>query len=448
MIALETSTYGVMDTLARQHEYLLVCSALDCVCRERGDWIADVMTWFKSDWIVDKEFQTLFRCLIQMGLSDTPHDEYGVLTALPLERGASLPPVAARLCGLWMDKCNQSAHLRYYAKQVYAEYRRVAVSCELTGLSTAMLDANDPDDVMGDVEDLVRKYAPAAIERSECNEQVIDDLIDELDGKRHVPWFDLGIPSLDQMVGGVPPSSLLTVGARSSGGKSAFLGQVAMKCVLVDQKPVMFFSHEMSQQELYRRWAAWLAEQPYRTGLRKEVGVALLRVKDLVKRGLLNVFAGARTVERIEAEVMAYTASHTVGLIVVDYVQAVTPTKSRSEGREQQVAHIAGSLKRIAMQTGVIVLTGTQLNKDGEEKPRGSTVRESEAILNYSNILLLLHSKHSEADNSEMTVIVEKNRDYRKGSVEVLWRKPIFRIQDRDEPHWGPVESIPLSEFT
>jgi replicative DNA helicase len=224
---------------------------------------------------------------------------------------------------------------------------------------------------------------------------------------------------------------LATVGARTSAGKSVFLGQAALKCAHQDHKPALFFSLEMSQTEMYRRWAANLSQKPYGSHDRREIGSALLRVNQLASDGLLQVFTGPRTVEQIESEAMAYAARQPLGLIAVDYIQAISPTHSRSEGREQQVAHIAAALKRLAMKSGVPVLTASQLNKAGEESPRSSTLRESEAIGNYSNVVILLKSMGDKfASSCEMDLIVDKNRDGSCGIGGAIWCRPIFTIRD------------------
>jgi replicative DNA helicase len=192
----------------------------------------------------------------------------------------------------------------------------------------------------------------------------------------------------------------------------------------------------MSQRELFSRWAAALSRQPLRGGNRRELIGGLARVDKLQRDGLLHVFTGPHTVEQITAAAMAFASRCKLGLIVVDYIQAVVPSKSRGESREQQVAHIAGSLKHLASKTGAPVLTASQQNKDGETNPRGSTLRESEAIFNYSNIVLLLDPQkgNERSDTVSMDIINDKNRDGRKDVVVAMWEKPIYTIRDMDAP--------------
>ena len=118
----------------------------------------------------------------------------------------------------------------------------------------------------------------------------------------------------------------------------------------------------------------------------------------------------------------------------VDYIQAVVPTRSKHDGREQQIAHVAASLKHLASKTGVPILTATQLNKEGEKTPRLSSVRESEAIANYSNIVLLLNPEERNDVAVDMDIIVAKNRDGAKDVATVVWERPLFTIRDLGHP--------------
>jgi hypothetical protein len=83
----------------------------------------------------------------------------------------------------------------------------------------------------------------------------------------------------------------------------------------------------MSQRELFSRWAAALSRQPLRGGNRRELIGGLARVDKLQRDGLLHVFTGPHTVEQITAAAMAFASRSKLGLIVVDYLQAVVTTK-------------------------------------------------------------------------------------------------------------------------
>ncbi len=151
-----------------------------------------------------------------------------------------------------------------------------------------------------------------------------------------------------------------------------------------------------------------------------------------MQNNCVEVFTGSKTVESITATAVRYAATCKVRLIVVDYVQAVTPSGPKSDGREQQVRHIAQSLKALAMKCGVPVVTASQLNKSGESSPQLSSIRESEAITFYSNLVLLLEPESQDGAHTNVNINIAKYRDGAKGVVVCKWDRPIFTMRDLD----------------
>ena len=85
-----------------------------------------------------------------------------------------------------------------------------------------------------------------------------------------------------------------------------------------------------------------------------------------------------------------------IDLIVVDYIQLVTLSNVRDKSREQQVAEVSRTLKKLAKRHNCPVITASQLNDDGK-------VRESRAILQDADVLInVVPNDH---------LLLAKNRD-------------------------------------
>jgi replicative DNA helicase len=333
---------------------------------------------------------------------------------------------------LILECTSQGGHIRYYAKDVYQEYRRQNAAVEIGGAADEMVTTPEPDDVLEQLPQIATRYASLPANRTAENAEVMEAIIAEMEGRHDADRFQFGIGALDSIINGVPPSALVTVGARTSNGKSVFLGQCAIQCAERDRKPALFFSLEMGAAELYKRWASLLSRQPTKGGVRRQFLGGLSHVDELLRADLLHVFTGPRNVEQITADAMSYATRCELGLIAVDYLQAVVPSNTRNEGREQQVAHIASSLKHLASKAGVPVLTASQLNKTGEQSPGLSSIRESEAIANYSNIVLFLDPADQHCTTTQIDIHVAKSRDGAKGVVTAMWERPIYTIRDQD----------------
>lgn len=212
----------------------------------------------------------------------------------------------------------------------------------------------------------------------------------------------LGVPTgffeLDEMTSGLQPAELIIVAGRPSMGKTAFGLNMAEHMAIVDRNPVLFFSLEMSKQQLANRVLCSRARvdaHKLRRGmlssddLRKlqaaadETREAPLFVDDTSSLPVLSLRARARTQFR-KTKFKA---------IFIDYLQLMRGPKS--ESRQVEVAEISRGLKALAKELSVPVIALAQLNRGVEDRggnrPRMSDLRESGAIEQDADVIALLH---------------------------------------------------------
>lgn len=240
------------------------------------------------------------------------------------------------------------------------------------------------------------------------------------------PWPEVN----DMLAGGLHPGRSYLVAGRPGGGKSIACLNIAQEAA-EHGKQALVFSVEMGTVELTGRLLAAGARAEYgeivRRRLSSETNRRVAEYRDSWRGLPLRIVDRAHvSVEFVQA--IARTQKRTVGLdvLVVDYLQLLTPSDSRTV-REQQVAHISRSLKQLSRELGCVVVTAAQLNrgnaKDGR-KPGLSDLRESGSLEQDADVVLMLHQ--SLGDDGEPTgtvdVIVAKNRTGRTGDVELAFR--------------------------
>jgi replicative DNA helicase len=108
----------------------------------------------------------------------------------------------------------------------------------------------------------------------------------------------------------------------------------------------------------------------------------------------------------------------TIGLrlVIVDYLQLMQVAKA--ENRQQAIADLSRNLKLLAKEFGVVVIILCQLNRGPEQrtekKPMVSDLRESGAIEQDADIVVLLHREDAYEKESpragEADLIVGKHR--------------------------------------
>jgi replicative DNA helicase len=140
-----------------------------------------------------------------------------------------------------------------------------------------------------------------------------------------------------------------------------------------------------------------------------------------------------------------------VGLVVVDYLQLLTPD-AKATSREREVAEMSRAFKQLALDCDCPVLLLSQLNRSVEESDRSpqlSDLRESGAIEQDADIVLFLHSKRSFRGLARMPVqaIVAKGRSSGTGAASMIFDKPFSDFVEDDgsagEAYSRPVDDNP-----
>lgn len=236
-------------------------------------------------------------------------------------------------------------------------------------------------------------------------------------------WRELN----ERLNGGLRPGHLVIVGARPSVGKS-FVGVGMARHAASRGETVLFHSLEMSAEELTDRVIAPLAPVTLSTlaagGVSAEeldkLGDTIV-AKDVLSWPLFIDDRSSLTLAGISGRARDLKRKGQLSLIVVDYLQLITPA-DRKASREQQVASFSRGLKLLAKELDVPVVALAQVNRgSGDERPRMSHLRESGAIEADADEILLLHVSDEEDMYGQLEIIVEKNRHGSKGSLRLAF---------------------------
>ncbi len=128
-----------------------------------------------------------------------------------------------------------------------------------------------------------------------------------------------------------------------------------------------------------------------------------------------------------------------LGLIIVDYLQLLSPTDPKVP-REQQVAEASRGLKALAKELDVPVLVLSQLNRSSEKEnrvPRLSDLRESGSIEQDADVVLMLAQTREDREKGESQVardsadlIVAKQRNGPVGELKLTFLRDITRFEN------------------
>ena len=248
------------------------------------------------------------------------------------------------------------------------------------------------------------------------------------------PW-----PSLDNVIGGLRPGAMYVIGARPGVGKSVVGMQIAM--ALQQHGVVAFSSLEMTRLELTGRMISselGIYQSHIKNGTmtdkdwevlatnRAMMDAVRVSVDDRAHVGPADIRQFARQVGR---------HGDLTG-IVVDYLQLMDAPGNR-EDRHVLVAKFSRQLKVLAKDLQVPVIVLSQLNRQVEGRPDGlprmSELRESGAIEQDADVVILL--SRPKTDEAEETIVfdVAKNRHGRTDTFTLRWEGAFSKVSDYGE---------------
>ncbi len=259
-----------------------------------------------------------------------------------------------------------------------------------------------------------------------------------------------GLHDLDNLTGGLHGSELVILAARPSMGKTALALNIAENVVIDANIPTLFVSLEMARHELAQRLLSSQGRidgTKFRSGIMsKEDRQKLVEASAKLSEAPLFIDdSPTRSMSEIAAEARRLKRKHSLGLIVIDYLQLIQPENPR-DPRQEQVAKIARRLKGLARELTVPVLCLAQLNRQVEagagkesHRPRLSHLRESGAIEQDADVVMFIHREeyyHTKEDAQrdgiagEADLIIAKQRNGPTGDVKLAWFHRFTRFEN------------------
>ncbi len=273
-----------------------------------------------------------------------------------------------------------------------------------------------------------------------------------------------GLRDLDLVLGGLHPSDLIILAGRPGMGKTALATNIAFNAAYhwqesggTDGAIVGIFSLEMSSEQLASRI---ICEQT-------NIPSDRMRKGQLSNEEFTRLSVGTQTLYRLpifidDTPALSISALRTrarrlrrkegMGLIVIDYLQLLTPTSgSRYENRVQELSAITRGLKTLAKELAVPVLAISQLSRAVEQRddkrPQLSDLRESGSIEQDADVVTFLYRKEYYEARKEPEADSDKRREWEETMERCRNVADVIVAKHRH----GPTDTIRLffnGEFT
>ncbi len=424
--------------------------------------VADIL--FTEDFYLPKH-QKIYEAILDLYKKNEPIDVLSLSNRLEEKNELKEIGGVSFLTSL-VNKTPTSAHVVHYAKIVHQKkILRDLISASYQIQELGWQEEEDVNTLLDKAEQIIFNISQKSItyEFIPLKEELVKafERIDQLHkGGGKLRGLSTGFVELDQYLAGLQKSDLIVLGARPSLGKTALALDIARHVALKERVPVGIFSLEMSRDQIVDRLIA------------AESSVDLWRIRTgrLSTEGEINDFtliqdalarlaeapiyiddAPSPTVMQMRTVARRLQAEAGLGLIVVDYLQLITPS-SQKESTVQQYSEISRSLKALARELNVPVLTVSQLSRAVEQRsppiPRLSDLRETGAIEQDCDVALFIYREDKYYPESERKniadIVVTKHRNGPLGHVSLYFNEQLasFRNLEKEEVYGGEFQEL------
>ena len=257
-----------------------------------------------------------------------------------------------------------------------------------------------------------------------------------------------GYRDLDNMTAGLQRSDLIILAARPAMGKTTLVTNLAYNVATIAKQPVLFFSLEMSKEQLVDRMladASGVDSWNIRTGNLSDDDFSKLSeaMGEMAEAPIFIDDTPGLSV--LEMRTKARRAAHDqpLGLIIIDYLQLMQGSGRDNGNRVQEVSEISRGLKLIARELNVPVIALSQLSRSVESRspqiPQLADLRESGSIEQDADIVMFIYREayyNPDTERENVTdLIIAKHRNGPVGKVELYFHPERLRFMSLDRKH-------------
>jgi len=221
----------------------------------------------------------------------------------------------------------------------------------------------------------------------------------------------------------------VVIGARPSAGKTAFTLQ--MLTHIAKEYKTVYFSLETSPAKIFERLIA------------NQTGTALSNIKngDILDNQWVNIAqsgdrftklnfsvvqAAGWTVEQIKSKALQLGAE----VIFIDYIGLI---KGEGKSQYEKATAISNDLHTMAQRYGIAVIALSQLNREGKGSPDMTHLRDSGAIEQDADVILLLRYDDETPDKRDLSIV--KNKEGNTGFIPLRFIGELQRFSEIDTKH-------------
>lgn len=451
------------DELRPPHDHAAEQALLGCLLINE-DMLAEVAATVTPDMFYRRQHADIYRTMLALRARLEPQDAL----VIAAETTGETQAVLAYLLELMNAPIN-SLNAGLYARTVADTATRrtlIALGGQLAKGAWDMESALD--DVLAAAESgLVAarngRAASPVMAAAQFAADYLDTLLQAVEDGRQTPRGVLtGLIDVDRLLIALQPPHQYILAGRPGMGKSALALKVTLNALRAGKR-VLFFSLEMSREQVLNRLVALIARVPVPAirqpwMLTDAQRAAVVSATGELSRLLLYIDdTPALTPADVHARSMRIWIEHGLDLIIVDHIHIMRPVKATGR-RVEEVGEISQALAATYKLLNVPGLTLAQLNRAVESRavrrPMLADLRDSGELEQNAYAVAFLYRPGAYDDTApqgEAELIIAKHRDGETGTAALYWRGELMEYGNaatidlnpgRDNGHYVAMELV------
>lgn len=415
--------------------------------------LADISDHVKPKDFYDKRHATIFAGMTRLYERHKPVDLLTLSDELKKKDELDIVGGSAYLTEL-TNYVPTAAHAEAYAEMVSLK----AVRRRLIKASTTISELGYDED--NSTQELLEKAEAELFSVSDQSlkqdlvaiETILNDSFDRMEelhrNKGALRGVRTGYRDLDNMTAGLQRSDLIILAARPAMGKTTLVTNLAYNVATVAKQAVLFFSLEMSKEQLVDRMladASGVDAWNIRTGNLSDEDFSKLSdaMGEMAEAPIFIDDTPGVSVLEMRTKARRIAHEQPIGLIIIDYLQLMQGSGKNDGNRVQEVSEISRGLKLIARELNVPVIALSQLSRSVESRspqiPQLADLRESGSIEQDADIVMFIYREayyNPETERENITdLIIAKHRNGPVGKVELYFHPERLRFMSLDKRH-------------
>jgi replicative DNA helicase len=324
---------------------------------------------------------------------------------------------------------------QYVRRKMYAKYKETL----LTVLETT--NAKDLNSTILEVS----KYTEDIIDSVYSGEQEpFADMSLRVLHAQDLETVSTGFQGVDDIIEGFRAGQLITIGAGTGVGKSAFAINIAAN-ILKQNISAAIWSFEMDEKEVLQRLFSVITSISYKTTKQAQKEERYNQIRDYLKNQESELIVKTKPLRNLNAFYLTcrnLVQKKKIKVVIIDYLQLIHLHDLAASNRTNQIEYITNNFKNIASELGITIIILSQLSREHHKRddptPKLSDLRDSGSIEQDSNVVMFLSqiSKSSVPNcnfqdyDKAIKIVVAKNRSGSTGIVNFKYQGYITKFTE------------------